>query len=246
MPGINESLIPGGTGANYAGLSNSGAEDLGRWWNDVSGATATNQFNAAEAEKARLFNSAEAQKQRDYETQMSNTAYQRAAADMKAAGINPASLGGNGAASAASTPSGSSAQGVAASSQPGHSGGFVGVAMQAIGLALKAAIFRSAMGLKKEGMDLRRFDLNTKEALAKARIADLESASAARSAKQSLDLKKFKFDKDKFSHIKDLDAVKAKYLTAKTDESIWKQAEREVFMDRGWTGKQWYGVPWKK
>ena len=35
------------------------------------------------------FNRVEAQKNRDWQTEMSNTAYQRTAADMKAAGINP-------------------------------------------------------------------------------------------------------------------------------------------------------------
>lgn len=46
-------------------------------------------FSSEEAKTARLFNAQEAQKTRDYETMMSNTAYQRATADMKAAGINP-------------------------------------------------------------------------------------------------------------------------------------------------------------
>lgn len=52
------------------------------------------------------FNSNEAQKQRDFEERLSNTSYQRAVADMQAAGINPLLAYANG---GASTPSASSA-----------------------------------------------------------------------------------------------------------------------------------------
>lgn len=75
----------------------------------ISQADHNNQFNALEAQKARefsqqerlatqLYNSAEAQKSRDWQERLSNTAYQRQAADLRAAGFNPLGmLGGSGA-----------------------------------------------------------------------------------------------------------------------------------------------------
>lgn len=50
------------------------------------------------------FNKSEAQVQRDFEERLSNTSYQRAVADMRKAGLNPALMYGS--ASGASTPSG--------------------------------------------------------------------------------------------------------------------------------------------
>lgn len=62
------------------------------------------------------FNAQQAQKNRDYQTEMSNTAYQRGVADMQAAGLNPALMFGNG--NAASSPSGNMAEGSASVASP--------------------------------------------------------------------------------------------------------------------------------
>lgn len=71
------------------------------------------QFNAAEAEKNREFQGQQVSQAQAYNTQMSNTAYQRASADMQAAGLNPMMMFGSG--GPASVPSSPSASGSTAS-----------------------------------------------------------------------------------------------------------------------------------
>lgn len=69
-------------------------------------------FQQSSAREAMDFEASQAQKQMDYQTEMSNTAYQRAVADLKAAGLNPALAYQQG---GASTTSGAMASGVSSS-----------------------------------------------------------------------------------------------------------------------------------
>lgn len=90
------------------------------WWNVVSGKatemTTQNQFNHDEAQLANAFSAQEAEKNREFQEKMANTEYQRAVADMRAAGINPLNSPISG-----SSPTGSMASGhqATATSSPG-------------------------------------------------------------------------------------------------------------------------------
>ena len=74
------------------------------------------EFQKQSALDAMAFESSEAQKNRDFQLEMSNTAYQRAVADARKAGINPMLIAQQG---GASTPSGAMGTGFAASGAQG-------------------------------------------------------------------------------------------------------------------------------
>lgn len=129
------------------------ADGVGGWFNDVTGVTASNQFNAQQAQinrdwetQERLasqeFNSAEAEKARQFSKMMEDTRYQRTFQDMMAAGVNPMAAFMSGSASGISG-AGSTAA-ATSSAGSGSSAGSSGNSASAV-----SGIIRALAGLVK-------------------------------------------------------------------------------------------------
>ncbi len=117
------SLLANPFGNTYRGIGSSwfNAENVARedWVRDLQSQYNSYLMSMSQQSAQNKFNADEAQKARDFEERLSNTAYQRAVADMKSAGINPVLAYSNGA-SGASTPSGSAASSGSGGSYSGY------------------------------------------------------------------------------------------------------------------------------
>lgn len=104
--------------ADVAASTISAPNKLDGWFDNLLTGQRDYDRNVNLMQAAQIFNASEAQKERDWSKSMSDTAYQRAVADMRAAGLNPALLYSS--AGVASTPSVSQARSPSASA--GRSG----------------------------------------------------------------------------------------------------------------------------
>lgn len=88
MNGILDYLTDGSRN-NTSPNSFSFANNIGSFMNDLTGATAANEFTAQQNAIARAYNSSEAIAQFNRELEADSTRYQRTVSDLKAAGLNP-------------------------------------------------------------------------------------------------------------------------------------------------------------
>lgn len=107
--------LPGGIGGSIntdlGSTSHSYGVNSGFGWSSTMGTgKEVSEFNRHMMLEQQEYNAKEAEKARQWQKEMSDTAYQRAVADMKKAGINPILAFSGGGMSAASTPSGAFGQ----------------------------------------------------------------------------------------------------------------------------------------
>lgn len=152
----------GGTtqqGDSFTSATGFNTSGIGEELNDLTGVSASQQWQSAEAEKQReyetaerlatqQYNSAEAQLSRDWQLSMDSTQVQRRMEDLQAAGINPMSVVSGGSFLSGVGSSGSTAASVspgsgAAAQGSGNSASAVGSAIRAVG-SLVATIAKIA------------------------------------------------------------------------------------------------------
>lgn len=161
MPGYDygADFVPSAkTGPAAYAVTNSSKVDpegFGNWLNQISGKTSAQRFEAEQAAIANEASSREAQIQREHELYMSNTAYQRAVEDMKAAGINPASLTGvvgQGQPAAASSSSAASQHKASDASGTQVLSALIGLIGLVAGAGIRGAISKSVANMPRKSL----------------------------------------------------------------------------------------------
>jgi len=161
-----------------------GLDPLSNVWDGITGQSAANAnaANQASANQAMAFAQQSADKQMAFQERMSNTAYQRARTDAEAAGYNPIMAFMQG---GASSPSGSSAAGIAAQNEDVGAAAARNISSLA-GAASNLATLPSTLSQMSAQTKVSTAQAAQTEALTPAQVSNMKSQSNLNNANAAL------------------------------------------------------------
>ena len=211
------------------GIINHISNGFGGWLNDITGQSQSARqqygYNNALQNSAQAFNSSEAALEREWQTEMSNTARQRAVSDLQAAGLNPVLASGAEASSGAG----------AAATSPGASTG-AGASQNPIGMITD--LINAANNSAKTVSEIKNIDADTANkkqtfewtpALNKAAI-DYQKAQTAKSKAETLEIFENKLALELENKLKTMDVEKRKEFFGKEKELYEAQLKADMVL----------------